>query len=316
MGFAIATALLSAGFGVIGLDVRPDATEEFVRTGGSSVTSIADLVRRARAVGVVVANDRQLTGVANDIVAAQPSDLTVLIHSTVLPATVQDIASALARANVPVLDAPVSGGAEKASRGMLTVLIGGEEPSIRHCDAYLNAIGAEVVRVGGVGAGQVVKLANNCLSIAGYELQLEVMQLAAAYGVDEDEVVSAVTKSQGDSRGIRTWGRMDRQTAMKDPKSTKGVPMTKDLLSAVEAADERGLDLPLIRMAHDLAEVKLEQRRAVLTARGSPGPIPLCERCGQELAVPFRAHGRHPECMAQAARPDERSPALGPGVGD
>ena len=55
------------------------------------------------------------------------------------------------------------------------------------------------------------KLVNNVLGISSYAMLLEAMQLAAAYGMDEDVVTSLVTQGWGDSRHARAWGRQDRR---------------------------------------------------------------------------------------------------------
>jgi len=78
-------------------------------------------------------------------------------------------------------------------------------------------------------------------------LQLEAMRLAAAYGISEDDATRFITVSAGDSRGIRTWGRLDRarRTHM-----LAGTPAMYDLASkdvrnaAIAAGSVPGTDRP------------------------------------------------------------------------
>lgn len=293
MGIGIASSALAAGFEVIGYDVRTAPMQQLVDLGGHNAESVADVAARATLVAIVVVDEQQLAEVMSGIVAVAPPGLVVVVHSTFRPVAVRRIADDLRPRGVSVIDAPVSGGPEKAARGTLSVFIGGEPVIVRRCQSYLDAISSHVFYFGDVGSGQVGKLANNCLSMAAYAVQLEVMELAAAYGIEEDAVVSAVVLSQGDSRGLRTWGRMDRLLASATPST---LPPGKDLRAALAAASDRGIDMPMVSRTAELIDEKLVARARVLSARGPVSAVPLCDVCGQELAVSFREAGTHPEC--------------------
>ena len=295
LGHAIASRFITAGWRVVVYDIRSAAADDLVARGAVRASSIGDLARRVRFALVVVLNDAQVNVVMPELLAAASAGLAILVHSSVLPATVIDAARAAASHGVPVLDAPVSGGYEKAELGKLTVMIGGEDAVIERCRPLLDTMANEVFHVGPVGAGSATKLANNLLSQGGYALQLEAMQLAAAYGVDEDTFVSVAVVSGGDSRGLRTWGRLDRLRQTHTLAGTSAVYdfLAKDVASAVEAAAQRDVILPIAAVAARVAPMQMEQRDL---ARPRVEPIPRCRTCNQELAMPYRAVGMHPEC--------------------
>jgi 3-hydroxyisobutyrate dehydrogenase-like beta-hydroxyacid dehydrogenase len=141
-------------------------------------------------------------------------------------------------------------------------------------------------------------LVNNMMTLGTYALAMEAMQLGAAYGLDEDTITRVVTSSQGDSRVMRTWGRMDRIRRERfrgaDGQETYAY-MGKDLREAAIAGGLRGVPMPMAAVAADILPAKMGLRDRLLDQR--PGaPIPRCRGCDQELAALFWDAGTHPEC--------------------
>jgi 3-hydroxyisobutyrate dehydrogenase-like beta-hydroxyacid dehydrogenase len=299
MGNGIARSLLRGGFEVVACDVRPEAVDAMVRLGASASTSVAELVTRVPTVVIVVVDDAQVRDVVGQALAA-PGRITstLIVQSTVLPSTITEMVAEAAEHGVTVIDAAVTGGKEKGASGTLTILIGGSEDAVRANWALFEAIGSNLFHVGPSGAGVVAKLINNVLSLGGHALQLEAMQLGAAYGLDEDAITEFVAVGTGDSRGMRTWGRFERIRAEHTMGGTDAVyeHFSKDLREAAVAGGQQGVSLPLIAVAGDLLPRKMAQRdRGLRRAPGRP-EVPRCTVCGHELAKPFRKRGLHPEC--------------------
>jgi 3-hydroxyisobutyrate dehydrogenase-like beta-hydroxyacid dehydrogenase len=216
----------------------------------------------------------------------------------VLPSTITELVEIGASVGVTVIDAAVSGGSERSGLGRLTILIGGADEPVKYCWPYFEAIGAYQFHLGPAGTGAAAKLVNNVLTIGGYALIFEAMELAAAYGIDEDAVASFVPVSSGDMRSVRTWGKYDRSQREHTAAGTPAIyyMYKKDLVEAVLAAAEHGLTLPLVSVTAGLMTSKLMERDRMVLDRGPLPNIPMCSICGQELAPPFRVHGVHPEC--------------------
>ncbi len=131
----------------------------------------------------------------------------------------------------------VNGGNEKATLGTLTLMVGGPDDAVAYCWPLFSAFGQHIFHMGPVGSGVVGKLVNNLIALGSYALQLEAMRLAAAYGLEEDAVTTAVIASMGDNRGIRTWGRHDRKRAIRAAQGTDwSERMGRDLEEAAIAA--------------------------------------------------------------------------------
>jgi 3-hydroxyisobutyrate dehydrogenase-like beta-hydroxyacid dehydrogenase/MFS family permease len=297
MGGAIARSILRHEFKLNVFDIKPEAVEEIVALGGKATASLQELAASSDVISVVVVSDDQVREVGAAIIGHARQGTAVLVHSTVRPSTMVELGEAAARRGIQVLDVSVNGGAEKASRGTLTLMVGGDEATANRLWPLFTAFGESVFYMGPTGSGVVAKLINNLIAVGSYALQLEGMRLGAAYGLQEDAITTAVIASQGDCKGIRTWGRHDRKRAIR---AAQGVDwsarMGRDLQEAAIAAGLRGEMLSITSVIADAMPSMLRRRDRDVAAR-EPGPEAIfCDVCGQDLAASFREAGIHPEC--------------------
>jgi 3-hydroxyisobutyrate dehydrogenase len=298
MGEGIGMSLLREGWRVLAYDIQPEAVAKVAANGAQVAGALADVSRTADMVIVVVVDDQQVNDVIRGMLPATRPGTVFVVSSTVLPSTVIRLAREARGLGADLLDAGVAGGSEKSNLGTLTVMIGGDDAPVARCWPVFGAFSSNPFHVGPVGAGLAAKLVNNVLSIGGYALIMEAMQLGAAYGLEENTITEVVTLSGGDSRMIRTWGRQDRIRAERAYYETNVLYdfLSKDVREAAVAGGERGLVLPLISTAGQLLPRLYAQRDALLAAR-EPEDIPRCRVCHQELSVTYRPRGVHPECV-------------------
>jgi len=301
MGAAIAAAVLQK-FPLVALDIRPAAVEKLVAVGAQGARSVAEVAQLSDIIIILVVDDRQVTDVVGQILKNPGRTKYVVISSTVLPATCMSLGEHAKAVGLSVVDAPVSGGAEKASQGIITVLVGGEDAAVETCWPVLQSFGKHLFHLGPIGAGSAGKLITNLLTLGGNMLQLEAMQFAAAHGITEDAVTAFLPLTTADSRGMRTWGRYDR---MRRTHTLAGTPamydiFSKDMKVAAKAAGQRGLVLPIVSAISAMIIEKAQARDAYLKAQGPTDPIPRCRICTLELAYPFREAGMHPECAFES----------------
>jgi 3-hydroxyisobutyrate dehydrogenase-like beta-hydroxyacid dehydrogenase len=297
MGGAIARAILRAGFALRAHDHKLAPVEELIELGGTGASSVAELAEKCDVVCVVVVSDEQVRDVGDAILEHARPGTVVLVHSTVRPSTVMDLAARATEGGVQVLDVSVCGGDEKAIRARLTLLVGGDEPTARRVWPLLEAFGSPILYMGPIGSGVAAKLVINMVMVGSYALQLEGMRLAASFGIDEDTMTTAMIASPADSRTMRTWGRHDKRRAAR---AAKGVDwserMNRDLQEAAIAGGLRGVTLSVTSVIADALPSLLRRRDRQLAARPPREPAPLCTECGQDLAPPYRESGAHPEC--------------------
>ncbi len=107
--------------------------------------------------------------------------------STIAPETACSVAEKGAAAGVAVLDAPVSGGEAGAVEGALSIMVGGEPDAFAAAEPILDVLGSTIVHVGGAGAGQTVKAANQLVVAGTIALVSEAIVLLEASGVDGEK---------------------------------------------------------------------------------------------------------------------------------
>lgn len=297
MGAAIASSIVRT-FPLMVSDLRKEAVDKLLARGARHADSLQALADQCEVVMLVVVDDKQVKQIVAELLRHPGKLHTIIVSSTVLPSTVIALSEQAAKTGLALIDAPVSGGAERASAGTITVLIGGEESVVRRCWRLFESFGRGLFHLGPVGAGSAGKLVNNLLSLGANMLVIEAMQLAEAYGISEDAVTEFIPLGTGDSRNIRTWGRIDRARRSHTLAGTPAIYdiFSKDVKSAAKAAGERGVVLPIAATIGAMMAEKMKVRDQYLEARGLTGPLPRCAICDQELAAPYRKTGVHPEC--------------------
>ena len=217
MGGSIARKLLAEGQQVVVCDVRAEAVEatgaelvagtpaELAERCGGSFSSIVIVVVRddAEVRDVVCGENGILAGVSEGGPSAGGNKPVILIHSTVQPETVEEVAQACAEEGVSVLDAPVTGGAGAAENGDLVVMLGGGEQVCTEVAPKLSDYAGKVVRVGGLGAGQKAKIARNLITYSEWVIAAEATALAKAAEVDVEQLWEIIDHSD---RHIGTHG--------------------------------------------------------------------------------------------------------------
>ena len=120
MGFGMATSLRRAGFEVTGCDVSADAVKRFVGEGGKGAETPAQAAKAADVVVSVVVNAAQTEAIlfgANGVAETLAKDAVFISSATMDPDVARRLAKQLEATGRHYLDAPISGGAQRAARG-------------------------------------------------------------------------------------------------------------------------------------------------------------------------------------------------------
>ena len=112
--------------------------------------------------------------------------------SSINPIASREIADALAKKGIEMLDAPVSGGEPKAIDGTLSFMVGGKEEVFEKFEPVLKAMGSSVVLCGGIGAGNVTKLCNQIVVAVNIAAVSEALMLGKKAGVDPEAIYQAI----------------------------------------------------------------------------------------------------------------------------
>jgi len=252
MGLGVVQSLVRNGFEVRARDIRESAQSSAVRAGARSAASPAALAGDCDVVILLVVDAPQVETVLFGDDGAAPAlaqGTVVMLCSTVAPDFVTGVAALLQGCGVALLDAPVSGGPQRASAGTMTMMISGDAQTIARCAVVLPAISGRHFVVGPrPGMAATVKVLNNQLAAANLAAGAEAMALATRAGIDLRMLLEVVNASSGAS-----WIVDDRMRRRLQGDGQARAAMTllaKDSGIAVEAATALGFDAPLARAAH------------------------------------------------------------------
>jgi 3-hydroxyisobutyrate dehydrogenase len=203
MGSGMAVSLLRAGFDVVGHDVASGAVDRFVTQGGRGAASPAAAAAGADIVVSVVVNAAQTEAVLfgeGGVADAMPSGSVFVSSATMDPDVARKLAARLTAMDRHYLDAPISGGAQRAAEGALTILASGSDAAFAKAQGALDAMAAKVYALGDApGTGAAFKMINQLLAGAHIAVACEAITFAAKQGLDIRKVYEVITASAGNS---------------------------------------------------------------------------------------------------------------------
>ncbi len=245
MGKSIARNILKAGFPLVVHNRSRAAVAELVAEGAIEAFSPAEV---AGQVDVVFTNlpdspdvESVVLGSQGIIEAARPG-LVYVDNSTIKPAAARHIAEELSKKGAFALDAPVSGGDIGARNGTLTIMVGGEAAVLETVLPVFQAMGKTVTHVGGPGAGQVAKAANQIMVAAQMVAMGELLVFSQKAGVDPQKVVEAIKGGAAQCWTLDV--KPPRLFSGNRQPGFKAYMQAKDLNIVLETAREYGIPLP------------------------------------------------------------------------
>ena len=191
MGFGMARNVAKGGSMVAAFDMNAAAATRLVGEVGAAnaraAASVPDACAAAQTIVTSLPSNDAVRAVYlgdDGVLAHAAAGTTCLDTSTVDPAVSREVAAAAAARGVAFLDAPVSGGVPGADAGTLTFMVGGGGDDLDAARPVLDAMGAKVFHVGGVGAGEIAKLCNNLVLAISMIGVAEASALGDRLGVD------------------------------------------------------------------------------------------------------------------------------------
>ena len=275
MGKPMALNLLKAGYHLVVHSRSEGPVQELTRAGAAPAGYPGEVAALADVVFTCLpdegATESVYLGAGGLIEGCRATNLFVET-STIGPGLARRIAGEAEAKGAGYLDAPVSGGVERAADGGLTIMVGGEQAALDRAMPFLRAMGANIQRVGGVGQGEVVKLINQLLVAVHTEAACEAMVLAMRAGADPQQVLDIMATSWGTSAMLTRTGP---KVASNDYGSAAPTRLlAKDIGLVADMASENGLTLPLVdrtretiakAMASGLSETDVAALATLLT---------------------------------------------------
>jgi 2-hydroxy-3-oxopropionate reductase len=241
----MARNILKAGFTLRVYNRSRAAVEELTGEGAQEAHSPSEVAAQVDVVFTNLPDSPDVEQVAlgeSGIIEGAHENLIFVDNSTIKPATSVLLAERLGRAGVLCLDAPVSGGDIGARQGTLTIMVGGAVEVLDQVRPVLSAMGKKITHLGGTGAGQIAKAANQIMCAAQMVAMGELLILARKAGIDPRKVVEAI---QGGAAQCWTLDvKPDRLFAGNRTPGFKAALQAKDLAIVLETARQFGVALP------------------------------------------------------------------------
>lgn len=239
MGGRAAGRLCEIGVPVGGYDPAPAARDLAAGRGVTVYDRPEAALRDAEVVVLSVPRPEQVMELAGGALGSAAPGAVVVDLSTIDPDTARAAAEAVAKTGGVYLDAPVLGRPEGC--GKWTLVVGGPEAAVDRVRPLLErSVARQVVRIGDVGAGSVVKLLNNLMFGAINAVTAEAFNVCRMAGVDPETFASVVADS-----GAATVSGLFRELGRKIPANdfapTFGLGLlAKDNRLAVRLAESSG----------------------------------------------------------------------------
>jgi len=261
MGKPMATHLLRAGYPVSVYARRAEVAEPLITEGAKTYSSPKELAAAGVDVIIIMVPatadvDEVINSKKGLIHTAKPGCI-VIDMSTIAAAATQRFAAQLAKKQIEMLDAPVSGGEKGAIDGTLSIMVGGKAEILDKVRPILKKMGQKIVYIGDHGAGQIAKACNQIIIAETIIGVSEALALAKASGVDPIKVREALLGGFAGSRVLEIHGQRMLDHDYKP--GFKAVLHRKDMHLALEQAHQVGIDLPGANQAmHSLDRLVLK----------------------------------------------------------
>jgi 3-hydroxyisobutyrate dehydrogenase/2-hydroxy-3-oxopropionate reductase len=262
MGGPMAGHLAKAGHGVTVYNRTSARAGAWVEAhGGIAKQSPREAAEGADIVFACVGNDddlRQVTLGEDGAFSGMRPGAIFVDHTTSSAEIAQVLAGEAASRGLGWLDAPVSGGQAGAEKGILTVMVGGDEAVFVTAEPVIRHYARTVVLMGPAGAGQLTKMVNQ-ICIAGLVQGLsEAIAFGERAGLDMEKALSVIGKGAAQS-----WQMENRGTTMIEGRFDFGFAvdwMRKDLSIVLDEARRNGARVPVAAL--------VDQFYASVQARG------------------------------------------------
>jgi len=260
MGKPMAKNLLKAGYELVVYDINPAPVDELTTEGAKKGNSSKDIAERTDVILTMLPNSPEVKEVAlgeNGIIEGAKSGGVLIDMSSINPLVSKEIAEKLAEKGVEMLDAPVSGGQEKAVAGTLAFMVGGKEEVFNKYKSILDIMGGSVTLVGNIGAGETTKLVNQAIVAVNIAVVAEALTMGKKAGVDPERIFQAIRGGLAGSQCLD-----DKAPRMFKGEYAPGFKIklhVKDLANVFETSRELHTAMPLTSQVMEMMQALLSE---------------------------------------------------------
>ena len=244
MGGGMANRLLSANFPLAVYNRNREKSVPFASAGAFVAASPREAASRSEIVLSMVGDDvasRDIWLGENGALAGARSNAVLIESSTLSGDWIQELAAKAGERGCRFLDAPVTGTTPHAASGELVFMVGGSAEALDAARPVFSVLGRDVVHLGPVGSGSLMKLINNFVCGVQAASFAEAVSMIDAGGLDRAKAVAILT---GGAPGSGIVKRIAERMAAGDFTPNFALRwMAKDIAYAQGDASKKGISL-------------------------------------------------------------------------
>jgi 2-hydroxy-3-oxopropionate reductase len=256
MGKPMAKNLINAGYELVVNDIFKEPVAEVVELGATQGSTPKNIAEQTDIILTMLPNSSNVEEVVlgkNGVIDGVKKGQILVDMSSIAPLAARKISEKLDEKQVEMLDAPVSGGQEKAEAGTLAFMVGGKEKVFEECKGLLKVMGGSLSLVGDIGAGQTTKLTNQVIVAINIAAIAEGLVFGKKAGVDPEKLFNAIRKGLAGSQCLE-----DKAPRMIEGQYDPGFKMKlhiKDLNNVFETSRELHAAMPLTAQVMEMMQM-------------------------------------------------------------
>jgi 2-hydroxy-3-oxopropionate reductase len=265
MGQPMARNLLESGYELVIYDLKKKNLLNLVKLGATPAQSPKEVAKRVEVLILMLPDSPEVEAVMlgeDGVLRETKTDLLVVDMSSITPQTSKQMAQTAADKGVRYIDAPVSGGEKGAINGTLSIMVGGEQEDFEEALPIFKVLGRDVIRVGDVGSGNAVKLANQIMVALNIAAMGEAFVLGVKAGLDPRLLYTAVRGGLAGSNVLEA-----KAIPVIDGQFEPGFRLSlhiKDLRNVISTGHEIGAPLPLTSLVMEIMQTLRSQGKGDL----------------------------------------------------
>jgi 3-hydroxyisobutyrate dehydrogenase len=260
MGAGVAANLVGKVGRAIFWDINESARDRFEGNENVGIEQPGEMAANATVILLAVPSAKEIAILmeGSDGILANGRPGTVLVDlTTSYPVDSKNLASKAEAAGLAYLDAGMSGGAQGAAEGRLTLMVGGDAAAFERAKPALQCFAKEIFHMGPSGAGHTAKILQNLVTHTVFLATCEAGRMAGKAGIELETLIDLFNVSN--ARSFITERRFPDHILSEtwDGKS-RVFNQHKDLDFAARLADDLGMKAAYARVTRDLLAAGME----------------------------------------------------------
>ncbi|MCU9600423.1 NAD(P)-dependent oxidoreductase [Pallidibacillus thermolactis] len=255
MGKSMAGHILAAGYPLFVYTRTKSKAEPLLQKGAKWADSPKELAEKASVIFTIVGFPQDVEEVylgENGLITNGRKHSYLVDMTTSSPTLAEKLYEEGKKKGISVLDAPVSGGDIGAREARLAIMVGGDKEAFDYVRPLFEIMGKNITYLGGAGAGQHTKMANQVAIASGMIGVCEALVYAKKAGLDVQKVVDTISTGAAASFSLSSYAPRILREDYSPGFFIKH--FIKDMTIALNEAEKMGIPLPGLSLAKQMYE--------------------------------------------------------------